>query len=94
MKELLGHRLSSTSSQEAKVEWGDIVEGEHKLWSRVSDPYKHTIRAFLVNFHTHVLLHTTESFSYRNGSIGAAAAFTVQSLLPGVTRRLPSLSRA
>ncbi|KAK9836650.1 hypothetical protein WJX74_005352 [Apatococcus lobatus] len=70
VKELLGHRLSSTNSQEAKVEWSNIVEGEHKLWSRVSDPYKHTIRAFLVNFHTHVLLHTTESFSYRNGSIG------------------------
>lgn len=72
MKELLGHRLSSTSSQEAKVEWGDIVEGEHRLWSHVSDPYKHTIRAFLVNFHTHVLLQSTESFSYRNGSIGRA----------------------
>ena len=50
----------------------NIVEGEHKLWSQVSDPYKHTIRAFLVNFHTHVLLQSTEHFTYRNGSIGEA----------------------
>lgn len=36
------------------MEWYEIVEGEHELWQGVSDPYKDTIRAFLVHFHTQV----------------------------------------
>jgi hypothetical protein len=30
------------------------VEGEHPLWNDVSEPYKHTIRAFLAHFNSQV----------------------------------------
>ena len=46
------------------------VEGQHALWTGVSDPYKHTIRAFLVHFHSAILRHSSERFNFRNGSIG------------------------
>lgn len=49
----------------------NIVEGEHALWRGVSDPYKHTIRAFLVHFHTLVLRQSSARFSFQNGSVGA-----------------------
>jgi hypothetical protein len=56
VKRLLGHRLPM-DSRGAKMEWYGIVEGEHELWQGVSDPYKDTIRAFLVHFHTQVSLY-------------------------------------
>lgn len=68
---LLAHRLTAHSSHEAKQEWYQIVEGEHALWEGVSEPYKHTIRAFLVHFHSEILRHSTERFNFRNGSVGA-----------------------
>lgn len=52
----------------------NIVEGEHVLWRGVSVPYKHTIRAFLVHFHTLVLRQTSTRFSFQNGSVGARRA--------------------
>lgn len=70
VRELLAHRLSPRSSQEAKTEWYEIVEGQHQLWDGVSEPYKHTIRAFLVHFHTQILRASSERFSFRNGSVG------------------------
>jgi 2-phospho-L-lactate transferase/gluconeogenesis factor (CofD/UPF0052 family) len=36
----------------------------------VSEPYKHTIRAFLVHFHVNILRHSTERFNFRSGSVG------------------------
>lgn len=51
------------------ISWG--TEGQHVLWTGVSDPYKHTIRAFLVHFHSAILQHSTERFSFLNGSVGA-----------------------
>eukprot|EP00892_Ulva_mutabilis_P009367 jgi/Ulvmu1/6802/UM031_0003.1 len=70
VKALLGHRLSAHDPEAAKTEWYNIVEGEHALWQGVSDPYKHTIRAFLVHFHTLVLRQSSARFSFRNGSVG------------------------
>ena len=70
MRELLVHRLSPRSGHEAKTEWYEIVEGQHQLWEGVSEPYKHTIRAFLVHFHTQILRASSERFSFRNGSVG------------------------
>ena len=32
----------------------EIVEGTDALWGEIEAPYKHTIRAFLVHFHTQV----------------------------------------
>jgi hypothetical protein len=48
-----------------------MLEGDHALWEGVSEPYKHTIRAFLVHFHTLVLRQSIARFDWRNGSIGA-----------------------
>ena len=67
---LLGHRLDQRDSAAAQQEWYAIVEGGHPIWRGISDPYKNTIRAFLVHFHTQILRHATERFDFSNGSIG------------------------
>lgn len=67
---LLAHRLPGTSAGAAKAEWYEIVEGDHALWEGVSEPYKHTIRAFLVHFQANILRHSSERFDFRNGSVG------------------------
>lgn len=46
------------------------MEGDHPLWDGITDAYKHTIRAFLVHFHTAILRHSTERFNFMNGSVG------------------------
>ena len=70
VKALLAHRISPKGSAAAKSEWYEIVEGQHALWRGMSEPYKHTIRAFLVYFHTQILRHSTERFNFSNGSVG------------------------
>ena len=70
MRRLLGHRLPADDAVAAKAEWVTIVEGENELWEGLSEPYKHTIRAFLVHFQSAILSHTTERFTFTNGSIG------------------------
>jgi hypothetical protein len=70
VKALLGHRLSAHDQIAAKTEWYNIVEGDHQLWQGIGEPYKHTIRAFLVHFHTLVLKQSTTRFSFQNGSVG------------------------
>ena len=40
------------------------------MWDGLSEPYKHTIRAFLVHFQTQILSHTTERFNFCHGSVG------------------------
>lgn len=42
----------------------------HASVQGVSEPYKHTIRAFLVHFHVNILRHSTERFNFRSGSVG------------------------
>jgi hypothetical protein len=71
VKALLGHRLSAHDGIAAKTEWYNIVEGDHQLWQGIGEPYKHTIRAFLVHFHTLVLKQSATRFSFQNGSVGA-----------------------
>lgn len=71
VRRLLAHRLSPEDAAAAKLEWLEIVEGDGSLWAGVSEPYKHTIRAFLVYFQTQLLRHATERFNFRNGSVGA-----------------------
>ena len=56
-----------------QAEWYSIVEGEHALWADVSEPYKHTIRAFLSHFNSQVLnrvSHPSSTFRFSNGSVG------------------------
>ncbi|XP_060672931.1 uncharacterized protein YNL011C [Ziziphus jujuba] len=83
VRTLLGHRLPLDARQ-AKLEWYDIVEGEHSLWKGVSKPYRETIRAFLAYFQNQILRHSDESFCFSNGSIGnfffAGARIFFQSL--------------
>lgn len=70
VRSLLAHRLPEEDEQKAKFEWYSIVEGNHELWNGISDPYKHTIRAFLVHFHAQILRHSSERFRFSNGSVG------------------------
>ncbi|KAK9826457.1 hypothetical protein WJX81_000313 [Elliptochloris bilobata] len=70
VRRLLAHRLAPEDAGAAKLEWLEIVEGDAALWAGVSEPYKHTIRAFLVYFQTQLLRHATERFNFRNGSVG------------------------
>ena len=70
VRRLLAYRLSGSCSEEAKRDWYDIIEGNHPLWSDVSEPYKHTIRAFLIHFHVNILRHSTERFNFKSGSVG------------------------
>ncbi len=86
MRALLAHRLGGASAEGAKAEWYAVVEGDHALWAGVSEPYKHTIRAFLVYFHTQILRHSSERFNFCNGSVGAAR-------LPPRARNPPPLHR-
>ncbi|KAL6842792.1 hypothetical protein ACP4OV_027636 [Aristida adscensionis] len=83
VRRLLGHRLPLDPS-EAKLEWYQIVEGDHSLWDGVSRPYRETIRAFLVYFHNEILRRSADMFCFTNGSIGnfffAGARIFFQSL--------------
>ncbi|KAA8519681.1 hypothetical protein F0562_013874 [Nyssa sinensis] len=83
VRRLLGHRLS-LDGQQAKLEWYNIVEGEHPLWKGVSKPYRETIRSFLAYFQNQILRRSDELFCFSNGSIGnfffAGARIFFQSL--------------
>lgn len=73
VKNLLGHRLHGSDNALAKQEWQSILELESPLWTAVSEPYKHTIKAFLVQFETQLLrlsVDTEEKFCFVNGSVG------------------------
>jgi hypothetical protein len=83
VKALLGHRLSPHDPEAAKQEWYNILEGDHELWGGLSDPYKHTIRAFLVHFHTLVLRQPLARFSFQNGSVGRKIFFATFSPFAG-----------
>ncbi|XP_078431597.1 maternal effect embryo arrest 18 isoform X2 [Wolffia australiana] len=83
VRRLLGHRLP-VDPVIAKREWYEIVEGLHFLWTDVSEPYRETIRAFLVYFQNELLRRAGGSFCFSNGSIGnfffAGARIFFQSL--------------
>ncbi|KAJ3112188.1 hypothetical protein HDU96_004856 [Phlyctochytrium bullatum] len=75
---LLSYRLPVESSQilggmyPARIEWAGLVEGTHPLWEGISEPYKETIRAFLLQFHYKILKQAGHGpvFDFRGGSIG------------------------
>lgn len=73
VKDILAHRLTNQNSQGANHEWDEILRGDHYLWKDVSEPYKHTIRAFLSHF-SYLIGHSEGKFDLRNGSIGKAAS--------------------
>ncbi|KAJ3195168.1 hypothetical protein HK101_000945 [Irineochytrium annulatum] len=75
---LLSYRLptetpmSLSAPTPAKLEWLTIVEGTHPMWENISQPYRETIRAFLLQFHYKVLKQAGHGpvFDFRGGSIG------------------------
>ncbi|KAI8848571.1 hypothetical protein BC829DRAFT_213578 [Chytridium lagenaria] len=75
---LLSYRLPAdepvnpTLMHPAKIEWASIVEGTHSLWKDISEPYKETIRAFLLQFHYKILKQAGHGplFDFRGGSVG------------------------
>lgn len=72
VKTLLGHRLRRDDDELAKREWHDILELESPLWEGVSEPYKQTIKAFLVQFQTQLLRHN-------NGGGGGGSSTAIPS---------------
>ena len=68
VKKLLQHRLPK-DRDEARAAWAPIVEGTDPLWDGIESPY-HTIRAFLIHFHTQILIHASDDFDWSNGSVG------------------------
>eukprot|EP00898_Chlorokybus_atmophyticus_P005208 jgi/Chlat1/5689/Chrsp38S05522 len=70
VKRLLGYRLHPSDENRAKMEWFCIVEGDHELWQGISHPYRDTIKAFLIHFHSQILRNTTDKFCFLNGSVG------------------------
>ena len=70
VRALLGHRLNSKDSYEAKREWMRIVEGDHELWKGISESYSDTMRGFLVHFQSQLLRRASDGFDFRNGSVG------------------------
>lgn len=55
----------------SKSEWHLILEGDHTLWDDISESYKETIRAFLIQFNTELLRQASRKpFTFSNGSVG------------------------
>ncbi|KAJ3006946.1 UNVERIFIED_CONTAM: hypothetical protein HDU68_003782 [Siphonaria sp. JEL0065] len=86
---LLSYRLPTGSPAAdsgncpAKIEWINILEGNHLLWQNISLPYRETIRSFLLQFHYKILKEiggggliitsggeSNRSFDFRGGSLG------------------------
>ena len=70
VKRLLQHRLPTDDRAAARAAWLSIVEGTHPLWHGIESPFAHTIRAFLVHFHTALLVHAAHDFDFSGGSVG------------------------
>jgi len=69
VQQLLQFRLKNDRDQ-AKEDWHRILEGSDPLWTNISEPYKETIRAFLILFNTEILRQANKKFNFSNGSIG------------------------
>ncbi|KWU46058.1 UPF0052-domain-containing protein, partial [Rhodotorula sp. JG-1b] len=73
IRRLLEYRLPggvNTTNVAVKQEWGDIVEGTHRLWRGIPGDRKETIRAFLVHFQNAVLKKSQRGFNFKKASIG------------------------
>ncbi|KZS90276.1 UPF0052-domain-containing protein, partial [Sistotremastrum niveocremeum HHB9708] len=71
VRNLLAHRLPvSSSEEEAREQWRELVEGRGSLWDGIPDDRKETIRGFLVHFESEILRRAHKRFSFRNGSVG------------------------
>jgi 2-phospho-L-lactate transferase/gluconeogenesis factor (CofD/UPF0052 family) len=70
---LFNHRLSSSSSIEAALEWQQIVAGTAHLWSGIPSAKKELIRAFFNLLNLEVLKRSrppTSTFDFTSASVG------------------------
>lgn len=71
-RNLLSYRLSE-DSEEAKLEWTQIVEGQHPIWSDLEIQCKEMVRSFLIHVHMELLKKSrnpTTNFKYEMASVG------------------------
>ncbi|KAI5789139.1 hypothetical protein EDC01DRAFT_130680 [Geopyxis carbonaria] len=71
IKCLLNHRLQS-SNTEARIEWLELVEGTHQLWTGISSEKRELLRSFfnVVNLELIKRQRPTSSFNFQAASTG------------------------
>ncbi|TVY84865.1 Uncharacterized protein LSUE1_G000679, partial [Lachnellula suecica] len=71
IKAFFNHRLT-TSPIEARIEWLDIVEARHLLWSNISSPKRELIRSFLNTINLEIVKRARPSsvFNFQSASVG------------------------
>lgn len=71
VKSFFNHRLSSSSAL-ARIEWLDIVEARHFLWTDISSEKRELIRSFLNTINLEIVkrLRPTSSFNFQSASVG------------------------
>jgi 2-phospho-L-lactate transferase/gluconeogenesis factor (CofD/UPF0052 family) len=71
IKTLFNHRLSSDPSQ-ARIEWLDIVEARHALWTSISSSKRELIRSFLNTINLEIVKRARPSsvFNFQSASVG------------------------
>lgn len=72
LKALFNHRLSS-SAEEARLEWLDIVESRSSLWNHISSPKREVIRSFLNYLNLEIVKRARpphNTFNFQSASIG------------------------
>lgn len=71
LHDLFGHRLPDNDSL-ARIEWGQIIDGTHKLWESIESHIKELIRPFFIEINAVLLKRARpgKEFCYSHASIG------------------------
>lgn len=71
IKALFNHRLSSDGSL-ARLEWLDIVDGSHALWTPITSSKREVIRSFLNTVNMEIIKRSrpTSAFNHQSASVG------------------------
>ncbi len=71
MKELLNHRLDNDGIR-AKTEFGEIVDGTHRLWNNITSEKRELLRSFLVYVSAEITkrIRPLSPFHYEQASLG------------------------
>lgn len=62
LRKLLSFRLSEDPTK-AKVEWTEIVDGTHHLWTKINPSTKEIFRSFFIHVHVELLKRSKHQFS-------------------------------
>ncbi|KAJ3133514.1 hypothetical protein HK100_004374 [Physocladia obscura] len=71
----VGNATSSNSIDPAKLEWMNILEGNHALWTDIPLPHQYTIRSFLFQFNDKLLKGTAGIHMFSNGEMNQTFDF-------------------